>query len=79
MNLISTNNYSFSEVLLQKIFQIIVWHSVRQRLHEGEYPMNKYLNPINFWKKLVHYKDKVIYQPFYNLKKIFNYLKLVTR
>ena len=45
---------------------------MRQRLHEGEYPMNKYLNPINFWKKLVYYKDKVIYQPFYNLKKMRN-------
>ena len=32
--------------------------------------MSKYLNPINYWRKLVFYKDKVVYHFFYNIEKI---------
>ena len=34
--------------------------------------MNKFLKPINYWRKLVLYKDKIVYQPIYNIEKIRN-------
>ena len=32
--------------------------------------MNKYLKPINYWRKIVFYKDKIIYEPSYNIEAI---------
>jgi predicted O-methyltransferase YrrM len=32
--------------------------------------MNKYLKPINYWRKFIFFKDKIIFEPFYSIDKV---------